>query len=170
MITGVYTHNPIVSAMRFFASYQNSNCRPAVSINFAQDRVVLAATESEAHTKLVRQPSFRDSVAIKFSVQEEVKSAIVPLDHFEDRVCDWRVFSSSAHATPPDRIMHASLTVENRRFTTHNRITGDMAIIADHRPLRSALSRCGAVQTPNSHPAANQLRSHTLMCTGVRLR
>ena len=76
------------------------NYCPAVLIKFAQDRVVLVTTESEAHTKLVRQPRFWDSVAIKFPVQEEVKCAIVPLDHFENRVCG-RVSSSSAHAAPP---------------------------------------------------------------------
>jgi hypothetical protein len=78
------------------------NCRPAVLIKFEQNRVVFVSTESEAHTKLVRQPRFWDSVAIKFPVQEEVKCAIVPLDHFKKLVCGWRVFSSSAHATPTE--------------------------------------------------------------------
>jgi hypothetical protein len=76
-----------------------SNCCPAVLINFLQDRVVLVTTESEAHTKLVWQPRFGDSFAIKFPVQEEVKRAIAPLYDFENHACDWRVFSSSAHAT-----------------------------------------------------------------------
>jgi hypothetical protein len=89
-----------MSEMAMFHQLSELNCRPAVSINFAQDRVVLVTTESETHTKLVRQPLFGDSVAIKFPVQEEVKRTIVPFDYFENLVCDRRVFSSSAHATP----------------------------------------------------------------------
>jgi hypothetical protein len=90
----------VVSEMAIFQQLSELNCCSAVLIDLAQDRVVLVTTESEAHTKLIRQPPFRDSVAIKFLVQEEVKRAIVPLDYFENPVCDWRVFLSSAHAAP----------------------------------------------------------------------
>ena len=92
----------VVSVMAIFQQLSELNCCPAVLIEFAQDRVVLVTAESEAHTKLVQQPRFGDSGAIKFPIQEEVKRAFVPLDYFESRVCDWRVFSSSAHATPTE--------------------------------------------------------------------
>lgn len=87
-----------------FRQLSELNCCPAVLIDFAQDRVVFVTTESEAHTKLVRQPLFRDSVAIKFAVQEEVERTVVPLNYFENPVRGWRVFSSSANATPPTEL------------------------------------------------------------------
>ncbi len=80
-------------------SSQNSTVALPFLIDFMQDRIVLVAAESEADTKFVRQPQLYDSSAIKFPAQEEVESAVVPLDDFKNRVCDWRVFLSSAHVT-----------------------------------------------------------------------
>jgi len=71
----------------------------AILISFVQDGVVLLATESEAHTKLVQRQPFSDWMAVKLPDQEQVKRAIVSLNHFEHRVCR-SVFSSSAQGAP----------------------------------------------------------------------
>jgi hypothetical protein len=55
---------------------------PAVLMDFAQKGVVLLAAESVAHTKFFGQPGFRDAVAIKFTIHEEIKGAVVPFDYF----------------------------------------------------------------------------------------
>ena len=57
-------------------------------IDFTRNRVVLLTAESEAHTKPLRQPGFRDVIAIEFAVQEEVKYSIILFDYFESRVLD----------------------------------------------------------------------------------
>jgi hypothetical protein len=80
---------------------ENQRCL-AVLKDFSQNRVLLLTTESEASTRLRRQPRFWDVVAIKLAIQEEVKRAIVLPDYFENGVLDLlRVLLSPAHATPP---------------------------------------------------------------------
>ena len=51
-----------------------------------QNRVALLTTESEARTQLFRKPRFRDAVAVKFAIQEEVKRSVVTFDEFENDV------------------------------------------------------------------------------------
>jgi hypothetical protein len=61
-------------------SSKHNRC-PTVLTDLTQNRVVLLAAESEAHTKLFRQPRFWDTAAVELSIHEEVKGAIVPFNN-----------------------------------------------------------------------------------------
>src|SRR5260370_25456077 len=111
---------------------ENNRC-PAVLIDFTRNRVVLLTAESEAHTKPLPQPGFRDVIAIEFAVQEEVKYSIILFDNFENRVLDLvRVSSSPAQATSSIRAasvfctcskMNRSLLFPRNRPTFANTVT-----------------------------------------------
>ena len=51
-----------------------------------QNCVVLVGTGSEAHTKLFWEPVFGDAAAVQFTIQEEVKRAILSFDHLKNSV------------------------------------------------------------------------------------
>jgi hypothetical protein len=57
-----------MSEIAIFRQLSENNRCPAVLIDFKQNRVVLLTTESEGHTKLLRQPRFRDVVAVEFAI------------------------------------------------------------------------------------------------------
>ena len=91
---------------RFLNQISENNRCPAVLIDFPQNRVVLLTAESEAHTKLLRQPGFRNVFVIEFAVQEEVKSSVILLDDFENSENRLAYYSWSSctllgtHSTP----------------------------------------------------------------------
>src|SRR2546427_7701870 len=74
---------------------ENNRC-PAVLIDFPQNRVVLLTAESEAHTKLLRQPGFRE--LLRSSSRFEKRSKVPSFFLTTSRTV-FRVFSSPAHGT-----------------------------------------------------------------------
>lgn len=61
-------------------------CRPAVLVDFLQNRIVLVATKTEANTKFLGQPLFGDAAAIEIAIEKQVECAIIPFHHFEHLV------------------------------------------------------------------------------------
>jgi len=57
--------------------------RPAVLVDYAQNRAILLATKTEARAKLLRKPLFWDCAAVECLIQKQVEGTVVPLDYFE---------------------------------------------------------------------------------------